>query len=68
MQAFFYICEYLDVTPQEFFNERNAHPETLQAFIVEAKRLAASFCIVPSDIQDMSCSYTGDNPRNIQGI
>mgnify|MGYP006990130881 CR=1 FL=1 len=28
-----------------------------------AKRLAASFCIVPDDIQDMSCSYTGDNPR-----
>jgi hypothetical protein len=33
-----------------------------------AKRLAASFCIVPGDNQDMSCSYTGDNPRNIQGI
>ncbi len=31
-----------------------------------AKRLAASFCIVPDDIQDMSCSYTGDNPRNVQ--
>ena len=27
MQAFFYICEYLDVTPQEFFDEGNAHPE-----------------------------------------
>lgn len=31
-----------------------------------ARRLAASFCIVPDDIQDMSCSYTGDNPRNVQ--
>ena len=39
MQAFFYICEYLDVTPQEFFDEGNAHPEALQAFIAEAKKL-----------------------------
>ncbi len=39
MQAFFYICEYLDVTPQEFFDEGNAHPEALQAFIAETKKL-----------------------------
>lgn len=39
MQAFFYICEYLGVTPQEFFDEGNAHPETLQVFIAEAKKL-----------------------------
>ena len=38
MQAFFYICEYLDVTPQEFFDGGNARPETLQAFIAEAKK------------------------------
>ena len=38
MQAFFYICEYLGVTPQEFFDEGNARPETLQAFIAEAKK------------------------------
>ena len=31
-----------------------------------AKRMAASFCIVPNDIQDMSYPYMGDNPRNIQ--
>lgn len=39
MQAFFYICEYLDVTPQEFFDDENANPEVLQAFIEEAKKL-----------------------------
>ena len=39
MQAFFYICEYLDVTPQEFFDDGNAHPEALRAFIAEAKKL-----------------------------
>ena len=39
MQSFFYISEYLGVTPQEFFDEGNAYPETLREFISEAKRL-----------------------------
>ena len=39
MQAFFYICEYLGVTPQEFFDEENMDPEALQEFVAEAKRL-----------------------------
>lgn len=39
MQAFFYICEYLGVTPQEFFDEGNPDPEALQEFIAEAKKL-----------------------------
>ncbi len=39
MQSFFYICEYLGVTPQEFFDEENADPETLREFLSEAKRL-----------------------------
>ena len=39
MQSFFYIREYLGVTPLEFFDEGNAYPETLQEFVAEAKRL-----------------------------
>ena len=39
MQSFFYICEYLGVTPKEFFDEENRYPETLQEFIAEAKKL-----------------------------
>ena len=39
MQSFFYICEYLGVTLQEFFDEENPNPEALQEFIAEAKRL-----------------------------
>ena len=39
MQSFFYICEYLGVTPQEFFDEGNACPQTLQELITEAKKL-----------------------------
>ena len=41
MQSFFYICEYLGVTPQAFFDEGNPYPETLKEFIAEAKRLDA---------------------------
>ena len=39
MQAFFYICEYLGVTPQEFFDEGNPDPGALQEFVAEAKKL-----------------------------
>lgn len=39
MQSFFYICEYLGVTPQEFFDEGNACPVRLRELLDEAKRL-----------------------------
>ena len=39
MQSFFYICEYLGVTPQEFFDEGNQNPTALNEFIAEAKKL-----------------------------
>ena len=28
MQSFFYICDFLGVTPQEFFDEGNNNPES----------------------------------------
>lgn len=39
MPSFFYICEYLGVTPQEFFDKGNPDPQALQEFIAEAKKL-----------------------------
>ena len=42
MQSFFYICDFLGVTPQEFFDEENAVPATLREFIAEAKKLDES--------------------------
>lgn len=39
MQSFFYICEYLGITPEEFFDEGNSHPYELNEFISEAKQL-----------------------------
>ena len=49
MQSFFYICEYLGVTPQEFFDEGNPNPTALNEFIAEAKKLdskAMSYILV----------------------
>ena len=42
MQSFFYICEYLGVTPQEFFDEGTACPVRLRELMDEAKRLDES--------------------------
>ena len=42
MQSFFYICEYLGVSPQEFFDEGNACPVRLRELMDEAKRLDES--------------------------
>lgn len=39
MSAFFYICEYLDVSPQEFFDDGNAFPQRLKALAEAAKSL-----------------------------
>ena len=39
MQSFFYICEFLNITPQEFFDEGNTDPQRLREFMNEAKKL-----------------------------
>lgn len=41
MAIFFYICEYLDVTPEEFFAEENAHPAKVRALAEAAQHLSA---------------------------
>ena len=40
MEMFGYICEYLDITPQEFFEEENDCPEQLRELLAEAKKLS----------------------------
>ena len=37
--AFFYICEFLGITPQEFFDEGNPYPERLNNLIEDLKKL-----------------------------
>ncbi len=39
MTVFFFICEYLGVTPAEFFDNENASPERLNNIIEDLKRL-----------------------------
>ena len=40
LHAFFSICEYLGVTPLEFFDDGNENPEALQQFIEEGRKLS----------------------------
>jgi len=39
MQAFFYICEYFQISPQEFFDEDNPAPVKIGQIIEELKKL-----------------------------
>ena len=39
MAVFFYICEYLGVTPAEFFDTGNPHPQQLTDLIADLKKL-----------------------------
>lgn len=39
MQCFFYICEYLEVTPEEFFALNNANPHRCKEAVKELQRL-----------------------------
>ena len=42
MQVFFYICEYLGVTPAEFFEEGNRYPGEYQEILSDLKHLDQS--------------------------
>ena len=42
MQAFFYICEYLGVTPMEFFDEGDPYPAKLSELMEYLKKLDAA--------------------------
>lgn len=39
MSGFFYICEYLNLTPKEFFEENTDQPKELHNLIENLKRL-----------------------------
>ena len=39
MKNFFSICEYLHITPQEFFEDGNADPETIRGLVENLKKL-----------------------------
>lgn len=39
MQSFFYICDYLKITPQQFFDEDTEHPAMVDEFVEVIKGL-----------------------------
>jgi len=39
MAVFFFICEYLDISPQDFFDEGNNNPEQLRYLVTYLKML-----------------------------
>ena len=39
MSGFFYICEYLNISPQEFFDSDSDRPEELRILVKNLKRL-----------------------------
>lgn len=39
LEGFFFICEYLSITPSEFFDTENSNPSRLDAIIKDMKKL-----------------------------
>jgi len=39
MTSFFYICEYLGISQQDFFDESNTYPEIMNGLIDDLKKL-----------------------------
>lgn len=42
MQVFFYICDYFNITPKDFFDVENRNPATFDNLISEIKTLTSS--------------------------
>ena len=49
MSGFFYICEYLNASPQEFFDDASEQPEDLRKLVNNLKQL---------DMQQLRCIST----------
>ncbi|MGN0477556.1 MAG: helix-turn-helix domain-containing protein [Ruminococcus sp.] len=39
MSAFFFICDYLNITPEEFFDSGNSNPEEIRVIVENLKKL-----------------------------
>lgn len=54
MQGFLYICEYLGITPGEFFDEEVAYPPRFNKIVGELKRLTpAQLSLVEELIREL---------------
>lgn len=42
LQVFFYICDYFDISPKDFFDENSSNPALLNTLIADLKTLPDS--------------------------
>lgn len=55
MSNFFFICEYLDITPQEFFDIELEQPEKMRIVIDDLKQLTEKqFQNIASIVEDLA--------------
>lgn len=55
LQGLFYICDFLGVTPKDFFDDENPYPAELGKVITNLKRLdAKSFDHIAGIIEELS--------------
>lgn len=50
MQVFFYICDYFDITPRDFFDEGNRNPVAIEDLVSDIKTLTDKQISSISDI------------------
>ena len=50
MQCFFYICDYLQISPQEFFDDKTQSPHTLKELLEASKTLSPRQLELVTDI------------------
>ncbi len=55
MTGFFYICEYLSITPEEFFDDSTTHPDKINDIVNDLKQLTETqFDIIAALVKDMT--------------
>lgn len=50
MQIFFYICDYFDISPRDFFDEDNSSPTAIKSLTEDLKNLTESQIASIADI------------------
>ena len=55
LQALFWICDYFQITPQQFFDEGDKYPAYLESLVKDMKKLdAASLSLVAELVRKLT--------------
>ena len=69
MQSFFYICEYLNITPQEFFDTGNACPEQMNNLIEDLKKLnMKAFSHIAGIVKELAVKEFGNQVTGLTPV